>query len=270
LVSRFLLTAITADPSRAALCDAAGVDRIGVDVERLGKHARQRSTPNARISDHELYHLNALRPAVRHAKLFARLNPLHEATVGEVERAIGAGVTVLMLPNFTRAQEVEAFIRLVDGRATTTLLLETAGAVEVLDDILAVDGIDEIMVGLNDLSLSYNLPGPFSALASDLMERIAARVHESGILFGFGGVARAADRTLPVPSDLVLAQHPRLRSSGAWLARSFFGPEPCAIDIAAEVAALRARIAFWQAQPARTLEQQRDEMRRVLNARHVQ
>ena len=96
--SPFVLTAITRDPALAALCDAAGVDRIGVDIERLGKTSRQGHVPNARISDHELGQLRALGAVVRHATLFARLNPLHDGSGAEVDQALDAGARVLMLP----------------------------------------------------------------------------------------------------------------------------------------------------------------------------
>ena len=264
--STFTLTAITADPTRAAQCDAAGVDRVGVDIERLDKRSRQRDMPNARISDHELHHLDSLRPAVRHAQLFARLNPLHDATVIEVDRAISHGAKVLMLPYFTCAREVESFVRLVDQRAVAALLLETAPAVVRLHDILAVDGVDEITVGLNDLSLSCGADSAFEILSSDLMESIADSINARGIPFGFGGLARAHDATLPVLSDLVIAQHARLGSNAAWLSRSFFGTDQDEIDIAAEIAILRTQIDFWRAQPADVLTRQRDEMRRCLAA----
>ncbi|KAF0173354.1 MAG: aldolase [Hyphomonadaceae bacterium] len=268
--SPFVLTAIIADVERAARCDLAGVDRIGVDIERIGKHARQGSVPNARISDHELEQLEALRPVVQRAQLFARLNPLHDGTGAEVDRAVACGAQVLMLPYFTSAHEVETFVRLVDGRAAATLLLETAAAVVRLPDILAVDGVAEITVGLNDLSLSCGLANAFEVLASDMMDHISAGVRKRGVPFGFGGVARAHDEALSMPSDLVFAQHPRLGSNAAWLSRSFFGPNPDEIDIAAEVAALRTRLEFWRAQPADMLSQQRDEMRRRLAAGRAQ
>lgn len=258
----FLLTAITNDAAHARRCDAAGVDRIGVDIERIGKHARQHGLANARISDHELVDLIALRGAVRNAQLFARLNPLHDGTPSEIEKAVAYGARVLMLPQFTGAGEVERFVRLADRRAVVTLLLETADAVANLDDILSVPGIDEVMVGLNDLALSLGMSVPFAALASDCMDRIAASVRHRGLPFGFGGLARAMDCALPMPADLVVAQHPRLGSQAAWLSRSFFGKHPETVDIGPEVTALRARIQFWREQSPESLALQRIEMRR--------
>jgi len=260
-MSSFVLTAITRDPDLAARADAAGVDRIGVDIERLGKHDRQGRVCGARISDHELTDLAVLRGVLTRAALFARLNPLHDASRCEVEQAIGAGAAALMLPFFVCPSQVEAFVRLVDGRATVVLLLETAPALVRLRDIVAVSGIDEVIVGLNDLRLATGLANQFELVVSDLMSMIADTVRSRGLRFGFGGVARACDCSLPVPSDLVLAQHARLASTSSWLSRSFFSPDPVTVDVNREVAALRARVAYWREQPPCALAAERERLR---------
>ena len=261
----FVLTAIADDPALAARADAAGVDRVGIDIERLNKPARQGHLPHARLSNHRLADLAALVPVLRRAALFARLNPLHGESGDEVEGALAGGAGVLMLPFFTTAAEVERFVRLVDGRARIVLLLETAAALVRLHDILAVAGIDEVMVGLNDLQLSTGIGNPFELVASDLMTLVSEQVRGRGLRFGFGGVARASDDTLPVPADLVLAQHARLRSSAAWLSRSFFAGLPDTADLGSEVARLRRRLAYWSAQPEVELERQRDRLRALLS-----
>jgi hypothetical protein len=82
--------------------------------------------------------------------LLARLNPLNARSQDEIDAAIGGGASVLMLLFFSRASEVDGFVGLVDGRARVVLLVETAAAVVRLHDVLAVDGIAEVIVGLND------------------------------------------------------------------------------------------------------------------------
>ena len=47
---QFILTAITSDPQVVRAASAAGLERIGIDIERLGKAARQGHIPHARIS----------------------------------------------------------------------------------------------------------------------------------------------------------------------------------------------------------------------------
>jgi HpcH/HpaI aldolase/citrate lyase family protein len=265
-MAAFTLTVITRDPELARRADAAGVDRIGVDVERLVKHERQGHIPDARISDHELSDLVALGAAVRRAELFARLNSIHPRSGDEVEAALAAGASVLMLPFFVAAAEVDRFVRLVDGRARVVLLLETMAALVRLHEILEVAGIGEVMVGLNDLRLSAGVDSPFEIVASDMLAAIADRVRERGWAFGFGGLARVGDAALPVPADLVIAQHARLGSTSAWLARSFFGREPAQLDLVEEVARLRERLAFWARQPPDVLAIERDRLRQHLRA----
>jgi hypothetical protein len=261
-LTAFTLTAITRDPALAAALDAAGVERIGIDIERLGKAARQRHVAGARISEHRVADLAALAPRLRRAVPFIRVNPIHDGSRGEIDEAIALGARVVMLPYFTTAREVVRFVDLVAGRAACVLLLETAAALARLRDIVAVAGVAEIMVGLNDLHLSLGLAHPFEVVISELMALAARQVRDAGVRFGFGGLARVGDDALPVPSDLVYAQYARLGASTAWLARSFFagGLPGGALDIAAEVAKLRARLAFWAAQPDAALAAMRDQL----------
>lgn len=257
----FSLTLITKDPALAARADAAAIDVIGIDIERLNKLERQGHIPSARISDHELDDLNRLAGAVRRAKLFARLNPVHAGTAREIDSALAGGAAVLMLPFFTSAGEVDRFVRQVDGRARIVLLLETAAAVVRLRDILAVPGFDEVMVGLNDLHLSMGVSHHFELVTSDLMSMISEAVRGSGRRFGFGGLARPQDDTLAIPSDFVIAQHARLGSTAAWISRSFFGNDPSAIDLGREVGGLRDRLSYWYEQAPAQLEKERERLR---------
>jgi len=259
----FLLTLVSRDRTLIEHADRAGVDRIGIDIERLGKRERQADIPDARISDHELSDLEGVSAVVRRADVFCRLNPRHPGTRGEVERAIAAGANVVMLPFFRGADEVAAFVDAVAGRATVVLLLETAAATARLHEIVAVPGVAEVMVGLNDLHRTYGLSNHFEILASDLMTTVSRIVHDAGLRFGFGGVARPTDRSLPVPAELVIAQYPRLGATSAWIARSFLRAGDDQAGFAAELAALRRCLEHWFAQPADVLEDRRDELRRV-------
>jgi hypothetical protein len=258
----FLLTLLSRDPAVIRAADLAGVDRIGIDIERLGKRERQGHIANARISDHELADLQAVTANVRRAEIFIRINPFHTGTADEVERALALGGRVLMLPYFTTAYEAAAFVDAVAGRATVMLLLETAAAAARLHEILAVAGVSEIMVGLNDLHQTLGLANHFEILTSDLMVAIARQVRDAGLRFGFGGVGRPGDISLPIPADLVLAQYPRLGGSSAWIARSFFKPGDAPEDLAVEIARLRAALDYWFEQPNSVLAEQYAELRR--------
>lgn len=218
---RFVFTLWTADPRLAAAADAAGVDRIGVDLERLGKEDRQ-ANRGTWISPHREEDLEAVAPALSHARLFARVNPLNTGSAREVDAVLGRGVEVLMLPMVMNAAEAAAFTRLVDGRATVVLLVEHARALEQLHEIVSVPGVNEIHIGLNDLAISLGLANRWVALANGLIDDAAAIVHDAQLRFGLGGIGRAGDTSLPIPSDLVYAEFARTGATAAVMARSFF------------------------------------------------
>lgn len=100
----FVLTLFTNDVELARCADAAGVNRIGLDLEVLGKAARQQHLKTW-ISDHEENQLPVLRKALKKSKLFVRTNPLHPRLEEEIDRFIEAGAEVLMLPMFKTAED---------------------------------------------------------------------------------------------------------------------------------------------------------------------
>lgn len=255
----FTLTLVTDDPGLAAEADAAGVQRIGIDIERLGKAGRQADHPQARISAHILADLGRLKPALRRARLFCRLDPPHPGTGEQIERAVDLGVGVLMLPYFADAADAARFVDLVDGRADTVLLVETSAAAWRIDLLAGLDGLDEVMVGLNDLSWNMSVANRFSLLASPLMQAMSAVVRGAGKRFSVGGLGRWDDSGLESPPDLIYAQYPRLQAQGAWLARSFYqGPQP--FDWPSAVQTLRRRLDHWAAQDIGALEKARQAL----------
>jgi 2-keto-3-deoxy-L-rhamnonate aldolase RhmA len=242
----FVLTLWTADPELAAHADAAGVDRVGVDLERLGKDERQAGL-GTWISPHTLDDLAAVGGALRRARPFARVDPLNPGSAEQIERAIAAGAEVVMLPMLTTADEVAEFVRLLDGRAEPVLLLERRAAVEAIDEIVAVPGAGEVHVGLNDLSLDMGAANRFAVVVSDEVERVAEATLRAGLRFGIGGLGRVDDLTLPIPGDLVYAQHARLGSTAALISRRFAPPGGDPAAFAAAVRATRKRLSEWWA-----------------------
>jgi len=261
----FVLTALTRDPTVIQAADLAGVDRIGIDIERLGKDHRQSHKPELRFSDHRLEDLQTVSANVRKAEIFARLNPLHAGTRAEIEQSLALGARAIMLPFFTSPEEAASFVEMIAGRAKPLLLVETAAAVKRIREIVTIDGVNEIMVGLNDLHLSLGLGHPFEVLLSDGLYEVAEQVRGAGLRFGFGGVARFDDPSLPVSPDLILAQYALLGGATAWLSRSFFRGLP-APDIPEAVQQLRHRLDYWTMQPTAALERQRDQLAAALRA----
>jgi len=257
--SEFALTLFTNDPALAAAADAAGVDRIGVDMEQIGKADRQGHLATW-ISDHAESDLATIRPALKHAQLFARCNPVHDDSRAEIDRLIGVGVRVIMLPYFKTVTQADRFIRLVDGRARAVLLVETAEAGRAIADLCRIPGVKEIHVGLNDMRLSLGWPSHFHVLVSEFLESICATVLDAGLRLGVGGIGRAGDNDLPVPADLVSAQMARLRATASLVSRSFFR-EPAPADLAAEFARLRAWLDACADQTPEWHAEQREQLR---------
>ena len=215
---------ITKQPEIATIAENAGVDRVFVDMEYIGKSLRQGGMDTVQ-SRHTLEDVANIAKTVKKAELLVRCNPIHDATADytssreEIDGIIENGGQVVMLPYFKTAKEVEKFVRLVDGRAKTFPLVETREAAESIDEILQVDGIDEIYIGLNDMSLAYGYKFMFQLLANGTVDRLVEKFHKKGLSFGFGGLASLTGGLLP--GSYVLREHYRLGSSRVILARSF-------------------------------------------------
>ena len=226
---------MTADPGIAAEAVRAGVDRIFVDLEITGKAERQRGRATI-ISGHTLADVRAIRRAVPETELLVRIDPPGPRLAEQVDGVIDAGADVVMLPFFTEVAEVAAFVAAVRGRAATNLLVETAAALVRIDPIVAIDGVDEVHVGLNDLHRSLGLSFMYEVLASGLLDHVAERLRTSGrrVRFGFGGGALLDAKHPVAPAD-VLREHIRLGSTMIILSRTFTGDAP-------DLAALRQRV----------------------------
>ncbi len=215
---------ITNRPDVAAIAENAGVDRIFVDMEYIGKELRQAGMDTVK-SHHTVEDIRRIRARISKAELLVRCNPIHEATTEytssreEIDAIVQAGADIIMLPYFKTVEEVQTFLTLVAGRTKTMLLVETKEAVEVIDRIMALPGIDELFVGLNDLSLSYGKSFMFSLLTDGTVEKLCRKFREAGYVYGFGGVASIGKGLLP--GEYVIREHYRLGSSGAILSRSF-------------------------------------------------
>src|SRR5690554_1592147 len=125
-----------------------------------------------------------------------------------------------MLPFFKTSGEVKKFVDYVNKRAKVCLLLETPEAVENLDEILNIKGIDYIHIGLNDLHLGYERKFMFELLADGTVENIINKIKKTTIKYGFGGIARIGYGDLP--AELIIMEHYRLKSEMAIVSRQFY------------------------------------------------
>ena len=215
---------ITKDPAVAVIAEQAGVDWIFLDMEFIGKDARQGGLDTVQ-NHHTVKDVANIKTAVKEAKVLVRVNPIHEAlpdypsSKDEIDATIKAGADIVMLPFFKTVEEVRQFISYVDGRAKTLLLMETVEAANLVDEILEVPGIDMIHLGLNDMHLELGMKFMFELLANGTVEKLGNKIKAKGIPFGFGGIATLDGGALP--GSMVLKEHVRLGSSMVIVSRSF-------------------------------------------------
>lgn len=216
---------ITNDSLTAQIAEAAGVDRIFVDMEVIGKAERQKGTDSV-LSHHTQEDVKQIRSAIRQAELLVRINPLHGEMAGydssekEIEQVIANGADRIMLPWFHDSDTVREFLQITAGRVKTTALVETKEAAESIGELLELEGLDEIYIGLNDLSICYGKQFLFELLADGTVENLCMQCRKKGIDYGFGGIGGLGKGLLP--AEFIIRELYRLRSSSTILSRSFW------------------------------------------------
>lgn len=238
------LMILSADPVFAAEAQVAGVDRIFYDLEYIGKESRQHGR-NTVKSMNRVNDIPAVRAVLDKSELLVRTNPIHANSRYEINKAIEYGADILMLPMVMDHHDVEQFVEMVGGRAKVCIMIETAAAMARLDKIMAVSGVDELFIGLNDLHISMGLTFMFELLSDGLVEYITDKCNKVGMPFGFGGIARIGEGDLP--SDNILGEHVRLGSTSVILSRTFKGmvsvdKNARPIDLKEEVDKVRNRL----------------------------
>ena len=215
---------ITKHPEIARIAEEAGVDWIFVDMEFIGKDCRQGGLDTVQ-NHHTVEDVANIRAAVTKAKVLVRINPIHDtmddypSSEEEIEAVIQAGADIVMLPYFKTTEEVHRFIGYVGGRAKTCLLVETPEAADLLDQIVEIDGIDMIHIGLNDMHLALKMKFMFQLLTDGSVDKWTRIIVQKGIMYGFGGLASLNGGA--VPGRMILKEHYRLRSQMVIVSRAF-------------------------------------------------
>ena len=209
---------ITNNVEVARIAQKYGIERIWVDLETLGKNERQGHIDSVK-SHHSISDIKRIVPILDKSEMLVRVNPINEKSEEEIKQVIDAGADIIMLPMWKSKNEVISFLKYVNGKTKTVLLLETKEAVECLDDVLNMGGFDEIHIGLNDLHLSYGQVFMFQLLTDGTIENLCNKIKKYNIPYGFGGIAKLA--TGDLPAENVIQEHYRLGSTRAILSRSF-------------------------------------------------
>ena len=254
---------VTNRPPLARAAEAAGIERVLVDLERLGKAKRQ----NGRalfLSDHRCGDIAGLRGALRHTRVMARIDPWGAHSRSQIDRVLSAGAQGVMLPLAASVRQVEAFVAAVASRALVSILIETREGVEACAEIAAVSGVDEFHFGLNDLAISYRNRTIFDVFAGQCLDEWTARLRRRAIPFGVGGVTDPNQAGLPVSSDVLLGEQARFGSSIFWLGRTFSHAFVTPEGMTAAIRRIRSRLHWWRAADPHHLEHNRLSLTRQL------
>ena len=244
----FILTLMTDDFEEAIRGAAAKVDRIGPDLETYHKAERQ-ATLSTRVSAHDADFVARLKGNIAGSELFARIDPIQSGSKQQIDALIGDGVVSLMLPYFHSEKEVSEFVGIVDGRARTTILVETAASAFLIESFAAIEGVDEVHIGLTDLMISTKAKSRYRLLTSPLMDLICEIVLRHGKPLHLAGVARIDDSSLPIPADLTIARYVELGVTGSLLTRAFTAQCQDMSSFVSAVSDLRERVTYWRDNP---------------------
>lgn len=209
---------ITNERDIAQIAENAGVDRIFIDLETIGKEERQHNMDTVK-SFHKVSDIGNVKSVLTKSELLVRINKIYADSEKEIDEVIEQGADIIMLPYFKTIDEVKTFLNITAGRVKTNLLVETPEAVDLLDDILILDGIDEIHIGINDLHLGYHRKFMFELLADGTVEKICSKLKLNNKKYGFGGIAALGCGALP--AECIIREHYRLGSTMAIVSRSF-------------------------------------------------
>ncbi|HWA48275.1 MAG TPA: aldolase/citrate lyase family protein [Dongiaceae bacterium] len=90
-----------------------------------------------------------------------------------------------------RSIPVGELTRQLDRDFLIAIMLETTDSIEACEEIAAVDGIDVVMIGANDLCLDMGIPGDvMNPRVVKVFERVAAACKKHGRHAGLGGVRK--------------------------------------------------------------------------------
>ncbi len=209
---------ITNNPKIGKYIIQNGVDRVFIDLEKLGKDIRQ-SHLDSWKSNHSFEDILSMRNVINGKRILVRLNPWNNNSLNEINIAIEYGADFLMLPMIIEFEEIYKFCKAVNSRVPVIPLIETKESIGLLERIIGLEGVNEIYIGLNDLSISHGYKFMFEPLRNGMLDKAAKILNNSKMVWGFGGIARTGCGNLP--AEYLLGEHVRLNSQRVILSRSF-------------------------------------------------
>lgn len=246
------------DAPQAARALEQGIRHFLVDWESVDKAERQKGF-DTEIRPGTLADLRAL-SAVPGASPWCRINRHGPGIAAEVDAAVAAGAAGIFLPMVTAPAEVEAFLRRVDGRCETGILIETLEAYAMARELAELP-LNRVYFGLNDFAISRGGGSIFRAVLDGSVERM--RETFAARSFGFGGMT-AVEAGHPLSARLLLEEMARLDCQYTFLRRSY-RRDTRERDPAAVLAGIRAAWRRCRARDAETVRHDRQTLEARLN-----
>jgi len=201
------------------------IDYIMVDLEVEGKAERQKSR-NTFISTHTINDVKVISKTLTDKKcsLIVRINPYSSKSESELKSLSENKIDYIMLPMIQRASDVNNILKIMDSLnmgPELIPLIEHINGLNSLTEIIDQNKVlKKIYFGLNDLSLSLNLPFMFQCLTEGYISKAAKICLDKKIEFGFGGIG-LLDGDNAISAKKILLEHVFLKSKMAILSRSF-------------------------------------------------
>ena len=205
---------------RTIACDQAslkgGVDGLVIDFETRGKAERQ-SGFDTEINTHTIEDLRRVKAELG-AYVICRINPPGPSLAREIEDVIHERADEILVPLIRSVDEAEEVVDLVKGRCKVALMVETAEATRIVEQLCRLP-IHRLYVGLNDLRISRGSPSIFTPLVDGLLEN--SRLDAGDTNFGFAGLTLPG-LGRPLPVHHLINEMARLRCTFSFLRRSFY------------------------------------------------
>jgi 2-keto-3-deoxy-L-rhamnonate aldolase RhmA len=110
----------------------------------------------------------------------------------------------------TQFDNAKALEYMPDANKRTLIIaqIETALAIENLEGIAAVDGIDALLVGPNDLANSLGIPGDlFHEKNIEAIKKTARLAKANGKVFGLHGPEKMTKMMIPEGLTMIMSNH---------------------------------------------------------------
>lgn len=161
-----------------------------------------------------------------------------ELAKGYVSRALDAGCSGVMVPMIAGVEEAKAladwskypptgnrgfgsagghtryapagkptdFFAAANSENVTIAQIETVSAIEQIEGIASTDGIDALLIGPNDLAISFGVPGQLdSDTVQEAIGKVAAACQKFGKVFGMHGPDALTQRWIPEGLKLIMS-----------------------------------------------------------------